>query len=76
MFITRKRYFKELEKANDLYLAAMKRITEFHQQRDEGIMAVLSDWENKFKNISATKCLYRIKEILTHNPNEGNGESK
>ena len=76
MFITRRRHFKELEKANDLYLAAMKRITEFHQQRDEGIMAVLSDWENKFKNISATKCLYKIKEILTHISNKENGESK
>ena len=76
MFITRRRHFKELEKANDLYLAAMKRITEFHQKRDEGIMAVLSDWENKFKNISATKCLYKIKEILTHISNKENGESK
>ena len=76
MFITRKRHFKELGKANDLYLAAMKRISEFHQKRDDAIMIVLSDWENKFKNVSATKCLYRIKEILTHIPNEGNGESR
>ena len=76
MFITRKRHFKELEKANDLYLGAMKRITEFHQKRDEGIMAVLSDWENKFKNVSATKCLYKIRAILTHIPKEEDGESK
>lgn len=64
MFITRKRHFKELAKSNDLYLAAMKRISDFHQKRDEAIMLVLSDWENKFKNVSATKCMYNIKDIL------------
>ena len=71
MFITKKRHRKELEQANDLYLGAMKRVSEFHQHRDEAIMMVIGDWKDKFKNVSATKCMYMIEKILTYIPEEG-----
>ena len=34
-------------------------------------MSILSEWQSKFKNVSATKALYAIYEILTKKENIG-----
>ena len=65
MFMTKKRHHKEMEKMNTLYQQSLQRVAEYHQKRESKVMSILSEWQSKFKNVSATKALYAIYEILT-----------
>ena len=65
MFMTKKRHHKEMEKMNTLYQQSLQRVSEYHQKRESKVMSILTEWQSKFKNVSATKALYAIYDILT-----------
>lgn len=79
MFISKKRHFRELSEQKDYYENLLTQVSNFHQEREHKISALLGSYFDRFSNKSATKCINEIRDsmIIEMPPEESkNGSSE